>query len=436
MLPHRERRNLNKTLKQGGTMNIEVDTVKGFQDYLPPVSAQRAKIKQIVEKVYRLYGFQPIETPLVEYDELMRPEALPGEQEDEAISDRFRLKDRAGRNLGLRYEFTFQLARILKLNPTLKLPFKRYQIGEVFRDEPIRLGRTRQFTQCDIDIIGDASVQAEAECFAVVMQIFKELNIEVEIQVNNRKLIEAIIESCELMQKKQVFREIDKIEKIGEDLVKMNLKKYGDANQIVTLFKLMEKDLSFFEKNKFEGALELKALIVAAQAQGIKVVFKPSLMRGLSYYTGNIFEIVIAGTKTALCGGGRYDKTVGKYLNRDIPAVGISFSIEALMGLCEEQLASLAIPPPALVQLISIQQEKATQKFAQKLRTANIAVSILYDKPGKCLEYASAYGIPFAIFIGEDELKKKKVKLRDLKTGIEQELTEKQLISYAQKLIS
>lgn len=323
----------------------EVDTVKGFQDYLPPISAKRAQIKRIVERVYRLYGFQPIETPVIEYDELMRPDALAGEQEDEAISDRFRLKDRAGRNLGLRYEFTFQLARILKLNPTIKLPFKRYQIGEQFRDEPIRLGRTRQFTQCDIDIIGDSSVQADAECIAVVMQIFKELGIKATVTINNRKLIEGIVESCELLNKKQVFREIDKLDKIGEDLVKMNLKKYGDANQVVTLFKLMEKDISFFEKNKFEGATEVKALMQATKMQGIEVVFRPSLMRGFSYYTGNVFEIVIEETKTALCGGGRYDKTVGKYLNREIPAVGISFSIEALMGLCEEQLTALAVPP-------------------------------------------------------------------------------------------
>ncbi|MBM3230592.1 histidine--tRNA ligase [Candidatus Pacearchaeota archaeon] len=413
----------------------EVDTVKGFQDYLPPISAKRAQIKRIVERVYRLYGFQPIETPVIEYDELMRPDALAGEQEDEAISDRFRLKDRAGRNLGLRYEFTFQLARILKLNPTIKLPFKRYQIGEQFRDEPIRLGRTRQFTQCDIDIIGDSSVQADAECIAVVMQIFKELGIKATVTINNRKLIEGIVESCELLNKKQVFREIDKLDKIGEDLVKMNLKKYGDANQVVTLFKLMEKDISFFEKNKFEGATEVKALMQATKMQGIEVVFRPSLMRGFSYYTGNVFEIVIEETKTALCGGGRYDKTVGKYLNREIPAVGISFSIEALMGLCEEQLTALAVPPPALVQLISIQQEKATQTLAQKVRKEGIGVSILSDKPGKCLEYASAYNIPYAIFIGEDELKKKKFKLRNLQTGNEQELTEKQLIVYLKKLV-
>ena len=133
-------------------MKLEASTVKGFQDYLPPESQKRAAIKKIVEKYYKLYGFLPVETPIIEFDELMRPDPLTGEAEDEAVADRFRLKDRGGRSLGLRYEFTFQLARIFKENPNIKLPFKRYQIGPVFRDEPIRQGRTRQFTQCDADI--------------------------------------------------------------------------------------------------------------------------------------------------------------------------------------------------------------------------------------------------------------------------------------------
>jgi len=130
---------------------FDVTTVKGFRDYLPPESLIRERITKIAKEVYKKYGFLPVETPVIEFDELMRPDT-PND-EDEAVADRFRLKDRGGRNLGLRYEFTFQLARIFKENPNIKLPFRRYQIGTVFRDEPIRLGRTRQFTQCDADIL-------------------------------------------------------------------------------------------------------------------------------------------------------------------------------------------------------------------------------------------------------------------------------------------
>ena len=138
-------------------MKIEIDTVKGFQDYLPPKSLKREEVKKVIEKYFKLYGFLPVETPIVEYDELMKSENLASEGEDEAVSDRFRLKDKGGRNLGLRYEFTFQLARIFKRNPNIKLPFKRYQIGPVFRDEPVSSTRFRQFTQCDADIIGNSS---------------------------------------------------------------------------------------------------------------------------------------------------------------------------------------------------------------------------------------------------------------------------------------
>jgi histidyl-tRNA synthetase len=410
-------------------MMPEVDTVKGFRDILPPESIKRRAVRRIIEREFALNGFLPLETPFIEYDELMRPDTLPGEQEDEAISDRFRLKDRGGRNLGLRYEFTFQLARLLRLNPTVKMPFRRYQIGEVFRDEPIGEGRYRQFTQCDIDVIGDSSIKGEVECIAIMKTILDKLGIEAEIQVNNRKLIQALIESCELLNTKQVMRELDKLDKIGEDLVKMNLKKYGDANQIVTLFKLLEKDISFYQKNKFEGAEEIAQLIAEAKKQGITLTCNPTLIRGLSYYTGNIIEIKQPG-KGTLIAGGRYDNTVGKYLNKQLPAFGLSCGLDRLTTV-----ADIPEQYPALVQLISIQQDKATQTLAQKLRKANIPVTLLFDKPGKCLEYASAYGLPYALFIGEDELKKKKFKLRDLKTGTEQEYTEKQLITKLSSLL-
>ncbi len=153
---------------------MEVSTVKGFQDVLPPASLKRAKVKEIIEKWFQRYGFVPWETPIVEYDELMRPDSLPSEGVDEAVSERFRLQDRGGRNLGLRYEFTFQLSRILKENPNMKMPVKRYQIGEVFRDEPISARRFRQFTQCDVDIIGDGSINSDAEVVACFADILKE----------------------------------------------------------------------------------------------------------------------------------------------------------------------------------------------------------------------------------------------------------------------
>ncbi len=338
-------------------MKIEVDTVKGFRDILPPESIKRSVTKSIIEKHFRLHGFVPIETPVIEFDEIMRSDNL--NEEDEAVSDRFRLSDRAGRNLGLRYEFTFQLARLFKQNPNLKLPFRRYQIGEVFRDEPIGPGRFRQFTQCDVDIIGDSSVDSDAECIIIVKDILDDLKIKSEIQVNNRRLLKSIIESVQITDIKNVMRELDKIDKLGTDEVKARLRKYADPNQIVTLFKLLEKELQFFIENAFDGASSLSALIEKCNDSGIKEIkFVPGLVRGLGYYTGNVFEIKVAGEKNTIAGGGRYDNTVGKYLSRQIPAVGISFGLDRVTSLANVKLRITK------AMLISIEKDKPTMMLA------------------------------------------------------------------------
>lgn len=404
-------------------MQIEVDTVKGFQDFLPPASLKRDSVKKVVEKFYKLYGFMPIETPMVEFDELMKPENLPAEQEDEAVSDRFRLKDRGGRNLGLRYEFTFQLARIFKQNPNLKLPFRRYQIGESFRDEPVGTGRFRQFTQCDADILGDSSIECEAETLSMISDILKELGVNAEIQVNNRKLLNSIIDSVQITDKKNVMKEIDKILKIGEDVVKTNLKKFADSNQVITLFKLLEKPLEFFIENAFDGAKELNELFKIAKKYSLKLKFNPYMVRGFSYYTGDIIEVVDPETKMTIAGGGRYDKVVGKFLNREIPAFGMSFGLERL---CE--IANVKIDSIPKVLIIPIDADAEAIKLSKTLRKSNISCLKSNDKVGKSLEFANSLSIPFVILMGKDEIEKKKFKLKDMSSGEERLLAESSLI--------
>jgi len=398
-------------------MKNEIDTVKGFQDFLPPESLKRRAVKQIVEKWFRLYGFSLVETPLVEFDELMDSGS------DEAVSDRFRLKDRGGRELGLRYEFTFQLARILKRNPTLKMPFKRYQIGEIFRDEPVSSNRFRQFTQCDADIVGDGSVDADAECLALAWDILKELKIDAVIEVNNRKLLTSLIKSVEISEVEGVMKELDKIEKIGEDQVKANLRKYASANQILTLFKLLGKDLKFYGQNSFDGVEELEDLIESCGFYGVGVKFNPYLVRGLGYYTGNIFEFKESGKKDAIGGGGRYDKTVGEYLNKDIPAVGISFGLERVTSL-----AKVEIKESVKAVLISISQEKATISLARKLRKSGVSCIVSFEKPSKGLEYADSLGIGYVVFVGTEEVGKKMFKLKDMGSGVEKLVGEGALV--------
>jgi histidyl-tRNA synthetase len=404
-------------------MIYEPETVKGFQDIMPPESQKRSITRKVIEQTFQNYGFLPIETPTIEYEELMRSNSL--EQEDEAVSDRFRLKDRGGRNLGLRYEFTFQLAKIIKLNPNIKMPFKRYQIGSIFRDEPVGPGRFREFTQCDADIIGDEAMDADAECLALVSDILKKLNIKYEIQINNRKLLNAIIESIQIDNKIAVIRELDKLDKIGEDAVKVNLRKYADANQILSLFKLMEKDLKFFKDNLFDGAEELVKLEEKTKMYNFEIKFNPWLARGLSYYTGNIFEV--KSEKQTIASGGRYDKSIGRFLNKQIPAVGISFGLDRI------SIKSNIPVETTRVIILSINQDKEAIKVAQRLREQNISCVINFDKIGKALEYADSYKIPYAIFIGRDEVKQKKLKLRNMQTGEESLIMEKSIISKIKK---
>jgi len=406
-------------------VTYEPETVKGFQDFLPPESQKFEAIKSIVKKQFELYGFLPLKTPTIEFDELMRTHNL--EQEDEAVSDRFRLQDRGGRSLGLRYEFTFQLARIFKQHPTIKLPFRRYQIGQVFRDEPTGQGRFKEFTQCDADIIGDSSMNADAECIALWSDILRELNIEPEIHVSNKKLAYSILESIKLEQKQEILKELDKIDKLGEDAIKTNLKKYADANQILTLFKLLEKDLNFFVKNLFDGAEEIFRVQEKGKQQGFTIKFNPLIVRGLSYYTGNVVEFKVPGGKHTLGGGGRYDGVAGRFLNRAIPSVGISFSIERLM-----ELARIKINNPKVI-IISLDKDKEAQKLAQKMRKDSIACIVSSEKPGKALEYANAYQIQNAIFIGSEEIAKGKFKLKNMQSGEEKDVSEKQLLKALKK---
>jgi histidyl-tRNA synthetase len=395
-------------------MQIEASAVRGFQDYLPPESLKREAVLGIIKKKFKLYGFLSVETPVVEFDELMMPDALEGE--DEAVLERFKLKDRAGRNLGLRYEFTFQLSRIFKQNSNIILPFRGYQIGPVFRDGPTSEGKFRQFVQCDADIIGDQSSQAEAECLSVVSDICKELKIGAEIQANNRALLRAIIESVEIRAIKEVMRELDKKQKIGEDLVKLNLKKYADSKQILTLFKLLEKDLKFFRENAFDGAKELEGLQSKCRKYGLTLKFNPFVIRGFSYYTGNIFEFV--SRNCIFAGGGRYNKLVGKYAGREIPAVGISLGLDRISKLADVEIENIDVI------VISINKENETIKLLKRLREAKISVIPLFEKADKALELADSLKIPYVIFVDREE----RYKLRDMESGAERFLAESQII--------
>jgi len=280
-----------------------------------------------------------------------------------------------------------------------KLPYKRFQIGPVFRDEPVTGNRLRQFTQCDIDIVG-SNAKSEAEVLAMIKEILDKLKIKSITYVNNRKLLNEILDEQGIKKKEEVIREIDKLDKLSEKEVKTNLNKFG-AGKLLDVFKKPEK---FFEKYEFYS--EIKELKEACAMYGLKIVFSPFLARGLSYYTGSVFEIKGEGMKETICGG-------GSYMVDKIQATGISFSIERLIAV-----TNMIIDIDKTL-VVSLGKDKEAINLANKLRRQGKNVSVSFGKPSKALEYANYYRIKKVIFVGAQEVKTKKFKIKFMETGRE-----------------
>ena len=383
---------------------MKTNTVKGFQDFTGADALKREKIKKIIREQFELYGFEPAETPTVEFEEFVKGDNAG----DEAVRDVFKLEDRGKRKLALRYEFTFQLKRLAK---NQKLPYRRFQIGYVFRDEPIKKGRSRQFIQCDVDTIG-STVKDEAEILAVVDGIFKKLGITVKIYINNRKLINEILvsEGIEERNREQVIRELDKLDKLSEKEVADNLKKLG-AEKVLKIFMGKEKD---FEKYNFYK--DIKELKKFCKNYGVKVEFRPFLARGLAYYNGSVFEVWSKDLNASLAGG-------GNYLVDKIQSTGIAFGFEPIFLLSNVEGDAVE------VQIISIGEDEAAIRLASNLREKGNSVNLILDKSiGKAMEYANAKGIGKVVFVGADEVKKGKFKVKDMKSGDEKFLLEKEIL--------
>jgi len=368
------------------------ELIKGFRDYTEEEARKRAEIKKIIVDVFEKYGFEPTETPVIESEEFVKGE----NPNDEAVSDIYRLQDKGKRKLALRYEFTFQLKRLMK---NKKLPWKRYQIGEVFRDEPVQGNRLRQFTQCDADVVG-STIKDEAEILAMTKEILLNLKIKPVILIGNRKLLNEILEE-QCIEKKyweQVLREIDKYDKLPETQVIKNLKKFG-ADKILKCLKQGEKYFS-----KFESYKEVFELMKYCDYYGVKILFSPTIVRGFSYYNGNVFEIKSGEIKETIVAGGSYEFN-------DVRCTGISFGLDRLASLAKIKTGK------EKYLIVSLGQDKKATKLTQKLRRQNKSASIYYGKPSKALQYANSYNINKVIFVGENEVKSKKFKVKDMTSG-------------------
>ena len=370
---------------------MNTETVKGFKDYVGEESEKRAEIKKLLVETFERYGFEPVETPVVEYEEFVKGE----NEKDEAVSDIFKLQDKGKRKLALRYEFTFQLKRIMK---NKKLPFKRYEIGEVFRDEPTSSNRFRQFVQCDADIVG-GSVKDEAEILSFVKEVLDKLGIKFKIYMNNRKLLNEILEKEKIKEKEKIIREIDKLDKLSEKEIKENLKKFK-AEKILEIF---QKPKEFFKK--YNSYKEIEELEKYLKFYNIDLEFSPSLARGLSYYNGTVFEIKTSEMKETITSG-------GSYFFNGVQCTGISFGLDRISSLAKLNLKK------EKYLVVSLEKDKEAINLASKLRRKNV-VSMFYGKPSKALDFANSYNYNKVIFVGEKEVKNKKFKVKDMVSGKE-----------------
>ena len=418
-----------------------------MKDLSPEESILRNKLINTFKQTFENYGFSPLETPLIERFDILSAKYAGGE---EILRETFKLKDQGKRELGLRYDLTVPLARYVGMNPQIKLPFKRYQIGNVYRDGPIKLGRTREFVQCDADIIGSSSPTADAELLLLASRIFDRLNLKVEIKLNSRKILNAIMEALDIPEKDKIefVLSLDKLEKIGvngvkEDLKKKNIKEYKEIISLLStakikspgelknyIKKLFEKKKKKFENTESErGFDEVEEILNYLKSLRIKnVEFNGALARGLAYYTGPVFEVFLKNSeiKSSVAAGGRYDEMVGKFLEGKsyYPATGISFGLEPIIQTLKSGKYEIK-KTVTEIYIIPINTLKESLEIAEELRKNNINVDVAFDKKGvgKSLEYADKMEIPYAVISGEDELRKNKIKLKDMKSGKEEMLS-------------
>lgn len=416
-----------------------VQNARGTRDLLPAMMHRRLAAMDLIRQSFVAFGFEPLETPAIErIDTLM---GKYGEEGDQLI---FRILERGegGRegkaDLALRYDLTVPLARVMAMNQSIPLPFKRYQIQPVWRADKPQRGRYREFYQCDGDIIGAPGRAADAECLALASDALSRLGFQdYVVHTNDRRLLSALVAAAGAAElESDVLVAVDKLDKIGVDGVTKELAQRGvPTASIDRLWRLLEAPEDLDRTAEAIGAAaeqpaaELREVFRLAAALGARNVrYDATLARGLSYYTGPVYEVKLTegnvGTVTA---GGRYDGLIGMFSGKPVPAVGVSVGLDRLFVVMEERgmFGDLRTRTRALVTTFTPDLAAASCTLAGELRRAGQPVETwLGDagKLGKQFKYAADRGIPYAVVLGPDELAAGKVALKDLRTGQQEQL--------------
>lgn len=414
---------------------MKIQNVKGGYDFLPREQIIRNYINNTLKETFAEYGYLPIETTILCYYDIL---AGKYDENNDILKEIYKLKDQGNRSLGLRYDLTVPFAKFIALNKNeLKLPFKRYEINKVFRDGPVKVGRDREFTQCDVDVVGLTGQLIEAELLSLYIKAFTKLNININIKYNSRNLMRGLIKSCNIKEEliSKVITIIDKIDKLSKEefiteLTNLNIS-LNQANQILDIFNYSLEDLNkIYKNNEIEeitiGLQELNQLEEYLSKLNITsyCTFQPSLARGQDYYTGNVFEVYESTGKLncAIGGGGRYDQMITDFINdgNTYPAVGISFGLTSIFELLKDN-QTLTNTSPIDIYIIPMNTEIESLKLANNLRDLNYKVDfdMTSKKMKKSLDYCNKENIPYVIILGEDEIKNNSFKLKDMNNKTE-----------------
>jgi len=435
---------------------IEPRTLKGFRDIFSDEIIAREKVVSTIKRVYESYGFSPLATPALEYNDIL---VGYGEEANKQI---YTFRDPDEISVGLRYDLTSPLSRVIAQYKNLEMPFRRYQIQEVFRYDKPDKGRFREFLQFDIDTVGISSVIADAEIIAAMYQSIKALGVSrFKIRINNRKILEELIRfaGIEPSLSYSVFRVIDKLDKQGLDAVLAELgegrvdasgaeirglflkkEQIDKIKEFIMLPQATQKEALDSVTSLLgdcEGIEELREIDRYLEGVGIdddKVVIDFVVARGLDYYTGPVYEAILldAAGYGSIMGGGRYDRLIGQFMDKDIPATGASIGVDRLvlamqkLGLVKRRKNNIDVLITCMVRDKLVEYHK----LAFKLRENGISTEVYLGRGGigKQLKYADKKEIPIALIIGEDEFKEGVVSVKDLraKEKLEGEIKERQ----------
>jgi histidyl-tRNA synthetase len=435
---------------------IQPRTLGGFRDYLPELMIPREALMEKARRVYRSYGYAPIDTPALEYTEILLGKG--GEESDKLI---YKFRDHGGRDVALRFDLTVPFARFAaQYIVQLGTPFKRYHMGPVWRGERPAHGRFREFWQCDFDQIGTTSNAADIEVALVIHDLMCELGFgRFQIHVNNRLVLNGLLEELGLAENGAgVLRALDKLQKAGRDTVKEELVTQAGisealAERILSLAEAkgssaeilsrLERDFGGNAKAA-EGIRRLQELLQVAHAAGLndeRLCIDLSIARGLDYYTGTVYETALADLPGigSVCSGGRYDNLAGVYTKQPLPGVGASLGLDRLLAAMEELklLEKSSTPAPVLMVQFTAEYLGKYQKTARSLRAAGLGVEVFADakKIGQQLQYAEKRGFRVALIAGPDEFAKGMWKVKDLARREETSVAEAEVAGAIRRIL-